>query len=327
MDTLKDKKIGFIGMGAMGFPLCYSLVRGGFTVYLPMWRYDSCLTHGYSPIAENREEKEARYQWMLSQTGIGASSQKEMLSHIDILILCVPKSKQVEEIIEGADGVLATCRPGTIVIDMTSADFRSTRRLAAALEEKGMQMLDAPLGGNPRNAAEGTLSIMVGGDKDVFSYCQPIFNTLGAPEKITLVGGHGAAHLVKSCNNFLTTLNLAASAEALAVCAKAGIDVHTAAAVISNSSGCNRIIEERFPKIIFPGGQWNFTLGLMKKDVGLYQSAAEDLDVPVSLCAPVVDLLDENIEANGPEADMTVIPDGCAKRAGTSLYGIDKDTK
>lgn len=327
METLKSKKIGFIGLGAMGFPLCYSLVQAGYTVYLPIWRYNSCLTHGYSPLVPNHEEKEAKYQWMLHNGGIGAASQKDMLESVDIVILCLPKSKQVEEVVEGQDGVLDTCKAGTIVIDMTSADYRSTKRLAASLKEKGMCMLDAPLGGNPKNAYEGTLAIMVGGDEELFTYCLPLFQTMGNPDKVTLCGGNGAAHLVKSCNNFLTTLNLAASAEALAVCAKAGVDVHVAAKVIGNASGSNTVLKERYPGIIFPGGPWNFTLGLMRKDVGLYASAAESLEVPTPLGKPTLDILDKGIEAFGDNADMTVIPDTEAKEAGVELYGIDKKDK
>lgn len=323
-EELKTKSIGFIGMGSMGFPICCGLVREGYSVMLPMWRYETSLEHGYSPLAPNKEKKEEMYRWMLAHGGLEASSQKEMLERAEILILSLPTSKQVEAVVEGQDGVLQLCRQGTVIIDLTSADYQSTKRLSVKLEQVGMHILDAPVSGGPKGATEQTLSVMAGGKREIFERMFPILSTIGPARKVNYIGETGSGDLLKCCNNYLTATGLIAATQALAVCARAGIDPELAAKIISESSGSNNAVQVKYPQIVFPGGKWNFTLGLMKKDVGLFRSAADNMDIRETLADEVAELLQNFSQNYGENADLTTIPEMIGKMTETRLYDIEE---
>ena len=325
-EELKTKRIGFLGMGSMGFPICCGLVRNGYSVMLPMWRHKSSLEHGYSPLAPNKEKKEEMYRWMLSQGAVQVFSQKEMLKNSEILILSLPSSKQVENIIEGQDGVLQLCRKGTIIVDLTSADYQSTKRLSAKLQQAGMHILDAPVSGGPKGASEQTLTVMVGGNRGIYERMLPILTTIGSAEKVNYIGESGSGDLLKCCNNYLTATALVASTQALAVCAKGGIDPEQAARIISESSGSNNAVKVKYPQIVFLGGKWNFTLGLMKKDVGLFQSSAQSMEITGTIADEVEKILQNFSQNYGENADLTIIPEMIGKMTETRLYDIDKNS-
>lgn len=324
MSDLKEKKFGFLGWGAIGFPICYGLVKSGYTVYLPTYRQASAMKHGYSDLVPNAEAKTAAVDWMLANGGVATSSQKELLENSDILVFSLPKSAQVEDTILGKDGVLEVCKPGTVIIDMTSADAVSTKKLAALCEAKGIELLDAPVSGGTTGAAKQTLTIMCGGKKETFDAMKPILDVMGAPEKVVYMGPSGSGDMIKCANNFLSSCCAAATSEAIAVCAQAGIDPHIAAHVIATSGGTNHAATTKFPNIVFPGKNWNFSLGLMSKDVGLFNSAAKDMGIPSLfgnltaqvLCMPKAEL--------GDDADCIEVQKMYEKWAKVQLCGIDK---
>lgn len=325
MNDLKDKKFGFLGLGAIGFPICYGLVKSGYSVALPTYRRESAQKHGFSGLVPDEKAKTEAIDWMLANGGTAAASQKDMLQSIDILVLSLPKSAQVESVITGKDGVLEVCKPGTIVIDMTSADAMSTKKLAAMMEEKGMELLDAPVSGGTGGAAAQTLTIMAGGKEEVFNICRPVLDVMGNPDKVVYMGPSGTGDMIKCANNFLSACCAAATTEALAVCAKAGIDPRQAAQVIASSGGTNHAASTKFPNIVFPGKNWNFALGLMSKDVGLFNSAAKEMEIPSLLGNLTAQILAIPMAEEGSDADCINIQKIYEKWSGVQLCGLDKE--
>lgn len=320
VNDLKDKTIGFLGLGAMGLPICKGLVKCGYTVVLPTYREDN----PNQPAAKNAAKKEG-INWMLENGAKASGSQKELFEQSDILIFSLPKSQQVEAAVTDKDGVMEVCRPGTLVIDMTSADAMSTQKLARMLEAKGIDLLDAPVSGGSTGAEAQTLTIMAGGKEDVFKKSLPILNTIGNPDKVMYMGPSGSGDMIKCANNFLSACCAAATTEALAVCAKAGIEPRKAIEVIASSGGMSQAATFKFPKLIFPGKGWNFTVGLMGKDVGLFNAAAKDMQIPSLFGNLTSQILTIPMAEEGENADCIYVQKLYERWADVKLCGIDKE--
>lgn len=319
VNDLKDKTIGFLGLGTMGLPICKGLVKSGYTVVIPNYRQDN----PNQPAAKKAEKKEG-IQWMLANGAKPSASQKNLFEQSDILVLSLPKSAQVEDAVTGSDGILEICKPGTLVIDMTSADAMSTKKLADLLAEKRIDFLDAPVSGGSTGAEAQTLTIMVGGRQDVYQKALPILNTIGNPDNVMYMGPSGSGDMIKCANNFLSACCAAATTEALAVCAKAGIDPHKAIEVIASSGGMSQAATFKFPKLIFPGKGWNFTVGLMGKDVGLFNSAARELQIPNLFSSLTAQILTIPMAEDGEDADCISVQKLYERWADVKLCGIDK---
>lgn len=320
VNDLKDKTIGFLGLGAMGLPICKGLVKCGYTVVLPTYREDN----PNQPAAKNAAKKEG-IKWMLENGAKASGSQKELFEQSDILVFSLPKSQQVEAAVTGKDGVMEVCKPGTLVIDMTSADAMSTQKLARMLEAKGIDLIDAPVSGGSTGAEAQTLTIMVGGKEEVFEKSLPILNTIGNPDKVMYMGPSGSGDMIKCANNFLSACCAAATTEALAVCAKAGIEPHKAIEVIASSGGMSQAATFKFPKLIFPGKGWNFTVGLMGKDVGLFNAAAKDMQIPSLFGNLTSQILTIPMAEEGENADCIYVQKLYERWADVKLCGIDKE--
>lgn len=271
-------KIGFLGIGTMGFPIAYSLYRAGYQMALPNYR--PCHHRGFSPLAPDSRQKELLLKEMFQHGAMAMESQSALIEASDILMLSLPTSRQVEEIMYASDGILSHIRPGSIVIDLTSADPESTKKLAVQLEAISVEMLDAPVSGGPVGASNQTLSVMVGGKRKVFDQCRPIFNTLGSAEKVFYMGPSGAGDTVKCANNFLSSCCFAATAEALAVCAKAGIDPQDAIRLINSSGGASNATSNKFPNLVFQGKDMGMSVELMRKDIRIFLETARQYNVP-----------------------------------------------
>lgn len=320
VNDLKDKTIGFIGLGAMGLPICKGLVKSGYTVVLPTFRKDN----PNQPASKNVQKKEG-IDWMLKNGSRPSNSQKELLEQSDIVILSLPKSQQVEATVTGKDGIMEVCKPGTLVIDMTSADAISTQKLAKLLGDKNIDFLDAPVSGGSTGAEAQTLTIMVGGTQEAFEKSLPVLNTIGNPEKVMYMGPSGSGDMIKCANNFLSACCAAATTEALAVCSKAGIEPHKAIEVIASSGGMSQAATFKFPKLIFPGKGWNFTVGLMNKDVGLFNAAANNMQVPSLFGNLTSQILTIPMAEEGENADCISVQKLYERWADVELCGIDKE--
>lgn len=320
VNDLKDKTIGFLGLGAMGLPICKGLVKSGYTVVIPTFRKDN----PNQPAGKNAE-KNAGIKWMLENGAKPSDSQKELLAQSDIVVLSLPKSQHVEATVTGSGGIMEVCKPGTLVIDMTSADAGSTQKLAKLLADKNIDFIDAPVSGGSTGAEAQTLTIMVGGTPEAYEKSLPILNTIGNPDKVMYMGPSGSGDIIKCANNFLSACCAAATTEALAVCAKAGIEPHKAIEVIASSGGMSQAATFKFPKLIFPGKGWNFTVGLMNKDVGLFNAAARDMQVPSLFGNLTSQILTIPMAEEGENADCMSVQKLYERWADVELCGIDKE--
>ncbi len=253
---MSGNRIGFIGLGNMGGRMTRRLAGAGITVV------------GFDT------DRDAPARWGAT----AAASIAAVVAEAEIVLLSLPDSKVVERVVLGEGGVLASCRAGQVVVDLSTAAASSTRRIAAALAERGVAYVDAGISGGAAAAEKGTLTLMVGGDPAVIEGLGWVFAPIA--QKVVVMGGSGAGHTTKLLNNFLNAVSLAATAEVMVAGRKAGLDLHRVLEVLNASSGVNFATLNRFPKIVdgdyLEGG---LTGKLMTKDVVLYTDLLHELGV------------------------------------------------
>jgi 3-hydroxyisobutyrate dehydrogenase len=244
-------QIGFIGVGTMGRGMVKNLLKAGFPVTI------------YARHPEKvRDVIEAGAKLATSSKAVAEQSQ--------VIITILPNTPEVEEVILGPDGVAEGARAGSVVIDMSTINPETSRKLAAHLAEKGLDFLDAPVSGGSVGADNGTLTIMAGGETSVFEACLPVFQAMGRAEAIFHIGPVGAGETIKIINNVLSAINAAASSQALVLGVKAGLDPETITKVVGLSSGASWQLGNAFPLRVFTGSfQPGFFTELMDKDIGL----------------------------------------------------------
>jgi 3-hydroxyisobutyrate dehydrogenase len=260
-----ESSIGFIGLGNMGGRMAKAIIKTGREVL------------GFDVVAANIAASGAQ----------PASSVAEVARSSDIVLLSLPESKVVESVVGGDDGVLTHARHGQIVVDLSTAAPESTRRLAEALNAKGVSYLDAGISGGAAAADKAALTLMVGGAQSALERARPVLDCFSA--QIYYMGASGNGHIAKLLNNFLNATNLAATAEVMVAGKKAGLDLATLLDVINHGSGVNFASTQRFPKIItgdyLEGG---LTSDLMLKDVLLYAEYAASVGVAsVNAAGPI----------------------------------------
>lgn len=195
--------IGFIGLGLMGGNMAECLQNNGFELVV-MGRNKDAVARAVTGGATE------------------VTSPKDLAAASDIIMLCVTTSEVVEGLIFGDDGILAGIKEGAVVIDYGTSIPASTRKIGAALAEKGAGMIDAPLGRTPAHAKEGLLNIMAAGDKDTFEKVKPVLDVQG--ENVFYVGALGAGHTTKLINNFMGMTTVCTMSQAFAVADRAGVD-------------------------------------------------------------------------------------------------------
>lgn len=262
-----NPKLGLIGLGNIGEPMCRQLIKGGYEVSV----YDV----GSEAVAQ------------LEDTAAEPAKSSAALAAIaDVVLLSLPNSAVVEEVVLGDDGLLESLSPGKVVIDTSSSKPSSTRIISERLAEAGIDMLDAPVSGGVMKAWEGTLAVMVGGRREVFERCSPILRAFGG--QIFFVGDHGAGHLTKALNNLLSATTLASAAEAVILAKRAGLSPDLFVEVINASNGRSYSTEVKFPRYIldrsFDDG---FATALMSKDLKIALEAAAEIDFPMLIGSTV----------------------------------------
>ncbi len=282
---MKDKIIGFLGMGSMGFPMACGLHKDGYQVILPAYRKEEDCKTGYSEIAPDFDTKLALIDKMIADGAVAAADQAELVSKADVICISMPTSRQVEMLVRGNGGILENAKAGTLVIDLTTADPASTRVLAKELEAKGIDLLDSPVSGGTKGSIAQTLTLMVGGKKEAFDRALPILHILGNPEHVFYMGPSGSGDVIKVANNCMMAVNVASATEAICTAVKAGVDLDQALEVINCSGGRTLVSTDRFPNVVLPGKKFNFTLAMIRKDVALFEQIAKDMRVSAPVCA------------------------------------------
>jgi 3-hydroxyisobutyrate dehydrogenase len=252
-----SQRIGFIGLGNMGGRMTRRLVAAGHPVL------------GFDPV-EGRAE---------AAGATAAASVAEVVAGCGIVLLSLPDSSVVEQVVRGENAVLAAGRPGQVVVDLSTAAPSSSIALHGELAAKEIEFLDAGISGGASGAESGTLTIMVGGSAATLDKIGWVLQPIAA--KVVHMGGPGAGHTTKVLNNFLNAVSLAATAEVMLAAKKAGLDLDQVLDVINSSSGVNFATVNRFPHIVhgdyLEGG---LTGALMTKDINLFVACAGQLGVP-----------------------------------------------
>ena len=231
-----------------------------------------------------------------------ASSPADAVRGAAVAITCLPTSREVESLLDGPDGMFSALDHGSTLVDCTSGDPATSRRIAARLAERGVGFVDAPVSGGVSGATKGTLTIMCGGDEATMARARPVLEAFG--EKIVLCGPVGAGHAVKAVNQAMLGIHIWSLAEGLVALQKAGVSTATALDVINSSSGRSNTSMNLFPERVstraFPR---TFKLALMDKDVRIAADFAREYGVPSPLLQLASELLREARRELGEEAD------------------------
>ncbi len=262
-------KVGFIGIGVMGRPMTLNLLKAGHDV----------------TIFTRHPEKPA-VQEVLQAGATQAPSSRAVAMATEVVITMVPNSPQVEEVVTGPQGILEGARKDLIIIDMSTIAPSVSRKLAEVTRTKDVHFLDAPVSGGSQGAINGTLTIMVGGDKEIFERVRPVLEAMGKKESIIYVGPSGTGEVIKLINNMLVGTIATATAEALVLGVKAGADVETMTKIIGISTGASWQLSHQFPLRAFNGSfQPGFMTDLLHKDLSLALKLAEENQTPVVMTA------------------------------------------
>jgi len=263
-------KIGFIGLGVIGKPMSKNLLNAGYELFV----YD---------IVQNSVDD------LVKAGAKVCSSPSEVASESDVVITMLPNSPEVSQVIMGPHGVIEGARSNTMVIDMSSIAPIESQRIASALSEKGIRMLDAPVSGGEPKAIDGTLSIMVGGNKTDFDECHEILMRMGS--QIVLCGAVGAGNIVKLANQIIVALNIAAMSEALVFAAKAGVEPKTVYEAISGGLAGSNVLNAKAPLIFTRDFKPGFRIDLHVKDLQNVLETSHKIGVPLPLTSQVMEIL------------------------------------
>jgi 3-hydroxyisobutyrate dehydrogenase len=213
-----------------------------------------------------------------------AASVGAIAASVDLIILSLPNGEAVSAVIAGPGGVIEAGRPGLLVIDTTTSDPGTTRRLSALISEAGMAMLDAPVSGGPKGAVTGTMVMEIGGEAADLARAEPILATIS--RKRVHVGPSGAGHVTKLVNNLLCAAHLLTAGEALAMIRAAGLDPERVLEGVNAGSGRSGVSETNLPTWILSGAfDSGFTMGLMRKDIRLAAGLIASLGLELPLAA------------------------------------------
>lgn len=296
-----EPRVGFVGLGAIGAPMAAHLARRG---KLTVW---------------NRTR--ARAQEFAARHGATvADTPRELGAAADVVVTCLPTSREVEAILLGPDGLEAGMGTGALLLDCTSGDPASSRRIAAQLASRGIAFADAPVSGGTNGAEAGTLTIMVGADRQTFERARPILAAFGST--IEHLGPVGAGHTMKAANQALLAVNILAVGEALALAVKAGVPARAAVQVLNASSGRSFVSEALVPERVLTG-RWprTFRLALLDKDAGIAREILQETGVNGPILDLAADLCHRARAQLGEEADYLEAIKLIERQAGVEIRG------
>ena len=270
-------KIGFIGLGIMGKPMSKNLIKAGYSLVVP----------------DRNPEVAAELVALGAET---ASTAKAIAEQCDVIITMLPNSPQVQEVVLGKDGVIEGAKPGTVIIDMSSIAPLASREISAALKEKGVEMLDAPVSGGEPKAIDGTLSVMVGGDKAVFDKHYDLMKAMAG--SVVHTGDIGAGNVTKLANQVIVALNIAAMSEALTLATKAGVDPELVYQAIRGGLAGSTVLDAKAPMVMDRNFKPGFRIELHIKDLANALDTSHGIGAHLPLTASVMEMM-QTLKADG----------------------------
>jgi 2-hydroxy-3-oxopropionate reductase len=272
-------KVGFIGLGIMGKPMAKNLIKAGHSLIVHDLNRD--------PVKE-----------LVSLGAEEAFNAMEVSQRSSRVITMLPNSPEVKEVVLGAGGILAGARAGMIVIDMSSISPLVAREVGEALKQKGVWFLDAPVSGGEPGAINATLSIMVGGDEEVFSECKDLLLAMG--KSAVRVGEIGSGNFTKLANQVIVALNIAAMSEALVLGTKAGVDPSLIYNAIRGGLAGSNVLEAKALRVMDGNFEPGFKIDLHIKDLVNAMETARQIGVPLFLTAQVLEIMQSlKVEGKG----------------------------
>ncbi len=275
-------RVAFLGLGAIGAPMARHLA----TYELSVWNRTAGTAEAFA------RDTRARV----------ARSPRDAANGAAVVVTCLPTSREVEALLDGDDGLFEAMDRGSTLVDCTSGDPATSRRIARRLADRGADFLDAPVSGGVSGAEKGKLTVMCGGDDDVFARVRPVLETFG--EKIVLCGPVGAGHAVKAVNQAMLGAHIWALSEGLVALQKAGVPTRTALEVINASSGRSNTSMNLFPdRVMTRAFPRTFRLALLDKDVRIAADFAREHGVGSPLLQLTAELLRVARHELGEDAD------------------------
>ncbi len=271
-------KIGFIGLGNVGGKLSGSLLRNGHAVAV----------HDLDP---------ALVQTAINKGASDGKSPANLMRTCDAVITCLPSPAASAAVMEGTDGMLPEITAGKIWMEMSTTDEAEVKRLGAKVIAAGGLAVDCPVSGGCHRADTGNISIFAGCDRATFDTILPLLTTMG--RRVLHTGDLGSASILKVLTNFLATANLVTCAEALVVAKAAGMDLGTAYEAMAISSGTSFVHETESQVILNGSRDISFTMDLVLKDIGLFQTIADRAGVPLEISPMLVDIFKDGIARFG----------------------------
>ncbi len=263
-------KLGFVGLGIMGRPMCNNLLKAGHKVVAfelnPKTLY-ACVAGGVERAASNREVGE----------------------RASIIFTMLPDGPEVEEVVLGAGGILEGCKPGALIIDMSSINPLVSQKVAAACAAKSVDFADAPVSGGEPKAIDGTLAIMVGASAEVFAKAEPLLKCMGS--SITLTGPVGAGNTTKLANQIMVACNIAAMGEALALATCCGLDPEVVFNAVKDGLAGSTVLNAKGPMLIARNFKPGFKIKLHQKDLRNALQTAEEKKMFLPLTSLVQQML------------------------------------
>ena len=277
--------VGFIGLGAMGRPMVLHLLKAG----------DGVSVYARRPAAAP----------LVAAGATLCATPAELASRSNVVITVVTATADVEEVLLGEHGVLTGARRGTIVIDMSTVAPQATRRIAAALQERQVRMLDAPVTGGPAGAEAATLTIMVGGDAAVLEEVRPILERLG--RQIVHMGGHGAGQVAKACNQLALLVTAEGVAEALALGERHGLDPRMLRQALLGGIAASRVLDLFGARMAERQFEPGMATRLYDKDLSIVLDLAREVGRTLPAAGVVRKHIDEMIARGEGNKDLSAL--------------------
>jgi 3-hydroxyisobutyrate dehydrogenase-like beta-hydroxyacid dehydrogenase len=280
------KKIGVVGLGIMGYSMAENLMKAGFEVFV------------FDQLAGKSTGLEAC-------GAVACASPAEVATRSEAVVVMVKADKEVEDVVLGEKGLVKGAKPGLVILNSSTILPSTCERLAAAIAFKGIDMLDCPVTGSAPQAKDAKLAFMVGGKKEAFELCKPVFLAMG--KAAYYLGASGTGAYAKLANNTMYAINLLSFVEALTIVSKSGIDPELWLEIVGQGGARSVVSEHKLPKILNRDFSPAFSLAMMNKDLGLVTQLAVELGVITPVFEAVKQSLGRALEKGWGDEDLSSV--------------------
>lgn len=280
------KKIGFVGLGLMGFSMADNLLKAGYALFV-----------------HNRNPERARE--LVERGAVACPTPADVAARSEAVVVMVKADKDVDEVVMGEHGLVKGARRGLIILNSTTILPSTSQRLAAAVAEQGIDMLDCPVTGSAPQARDAKLAFMVGGRKEAFELCRPIMLAMG--KAAYHLGESGSGSYAKLANNTMYAINLLSFVEAVSIASKGGIDPELFIEIVGQGGAKSAVSEAKLPKVLARDFSPAFSLAMMNKDLGLVSALTGELGVATPVFDAVKAVLGQALEKGWGDEDLSSV--------------------